>query len=241
MLHFMTLFCLLVCFAPQTAGASCSEIVFLILRSSAVKEDVYKPFLEHKCVREGAIVFGNIDYNPLTADQPRDLIKMQELVDGLARDGNSKIVILAYSETGKFAAKLAAENESITAMFLMNPVDGTPPFSSPRRLPIFLDENFPILSISTTILESEFGPKFKRLGHSCVPDGMGPVRFYRHVAESALTKIYMDGLGHADFLRRSGINLVELMCGGGKLDRDTSFARVLSEWHEFLLRISHPN
>jgi hypothetical protein len=51
----------------------------------------------------------------------------------------------------------------------------------------------------------------------------------------------MDGLGHADFLRRSGINLVELMCGGGTMDKDAAFARVLSEWNTFLERIKTQN
>ncbi|MEY3903849.1 MAG: hypothetical protein RL189_3155 [Pseudomonadota bacterium] len=130
MLQSVKLFFLFVFLIPQSLWANCSDSVFLLLRSSAVKESVYQPFLEHECVRQGESVFGNIDYNPLTADQPRDLRKMQELIDGIVRQGKSNIVILAYSETGKFAAKLAAGNESIKAMFLMDPVDGTS--TSPR-------------------------------------------------------------------------------------------------------------
>jgi hypothetical protein len=63
---------------------------------------------------------------------------------------------------------------------------------------------------------------------------MGPERFYRFVEPASLQRIYMDGLGHADFLKRTGINLVELMCGGGQIPKDEAFARVLDIWNEFL-------
>lgn len=146
-------------------------------------------------------------------------------------------VVLAYSETGKFAAKLATKNESIKALFLMDPVDGTPPFSSPRRFPIFLDGNFPTLNIPVTLLESEYGPKFRRLGHSCVPQEMGPARFVRHISPESLERVFMSGLGHADFLMRSGVHLVELMCGSGPEPEDQTFARVRAEWRRFLIGV----
>lgn len=221
-------------FHCESAKADCRDIGVLILRSSAVKEHIYSPFLDNECVREARLVFGNIDYNPITANQIRDLEKMNFLTQALAQQSSRGIIVLAYSETGKFAAKLASLHHQIKALFLMDPVDGTPPFSSPKRFPIFLDDNFPILSIPTTILESEFGPKFKRLGLSCVPEDMGPERFYRFVEPASLQRIYMDGLGHADFLKRTGINLVELMCGGGQIPKDEAFARVLDIWNEFL-------
>jgi len=219
---------------PSPVNADCTDVGILILRSSAVKEKIYSPFLEHECVREARLVFGNVDYNPLTANQIRDLEKMSFLAKALSEQSPRGIIILAYSETGKFAAKLASLHRQVKSLFLMDPVDGTPPFSSPKRFPVFLDEKFPTLSIPTVILESEFGPKFKRLGLSCVPDDMGPERFYRHVDPMALRRVFMDGLGHADFLKRTGVNLVELMCGGGQVPKDEAFDRVLQIWNEYL-------
>lgn len=225
-------------FRPGVVRADCHDVGVLILRSSAVKEKIYSPFLENECVREGNLVFGNIDYNPLTANQLRDLEKMTFLTEALAQQSPRGILILAYSETGKFAAKLASLHKQVKALFLMDPVDGTPPFSSPKRFPVFLDEDFPVLSIPTVILESEFGPKFKRLGLSCVPEDMGPERFYRYVEPSFLQRVFMEGLGHADFLKRTGVNLVELMCGGGQVPKDEAFVRVLEVWNSFLEDVS---
>jgi hypothetical protein len=219
------------------AKADCSDVGILILRSSAVKEKVYGPFLDNECVRQANLVFGNVDYNPLTANQVRDLEKMNFLTKALGEQSPRGIIILAYSETGKFAAKLASLHSHVKSLFLMDPVDGTPPFSSPKRFPVFLDANFPTLTIPTIVLESEFGPKFKRLGLSCVPEDMGPERFYRHVDPVALQRVYMDGLGHADFLKRTGVNLVELMCGGGQVPKDEAFSRVLQIWNGFLEQV----
>lgn len=231
---FFLLFFFVSAFKPSVVLAECTDVGILILRSSAVKEKVYTPFVENECVRQSHLVFGNVDYNPLTANQVRDLEKLNFLTKSLASRSPRGIVILAYSETGKFAAKLASLHTQVKSLFLMDPVDGTPPFSSPKRFPIFLDENFPTLEIPTVILESEFGPKFKRLGLSCVPEDMGPDRFYRHISPNALQRVYMDGLGHADFLKRTGVNLVELMCGGGQVPKDEAFARVLDVWNNYL-------
>ena len=223
---------------PQKrALANCREIGFLVLRSSVVKEEVYEPFVNNDCVKEAHTVFGNIDYNPLTANQLANLEKLKKLVEETSETAARGIVILAYSEAGKFAAKLASLYPEVKALFLMDPVDGTPPFSSPKRFPIFLDDNFPQLKIPTMILESEFGPKFKRLGVSCVTEDMGPKRFYRHVAEEKLHRVFMEGLGHADFLDREGFNLVEVMCGGGKIPKDVAFQRVTSLWKSFLEQV----
>jgi hypothetical protein len=221
----------------ESARADCKNIGFVILRSSVVKEDVYDPFVKNDCVKEAHTVFGNIDYNPLTANQPENLDKLKELVEDTADSAARGIVILAYSEAGKFAAKLASLYPEVKALFLMDPVDGTPPFSSPKRFPIYLDENFPQLKIPTMILESEFGPKFKRLGFSCVNEEMGPKRFYRHVASDQLHRVFMEGLGHADFLDREGFSLVEVMCGGGKLPKDVAFQRVTALWRKFLEQV----
>lgn len=222
----------------QRAEAGCEDIGFLILRSSAVKESVYKPFIDEDCVRNGTFVFGNIDYNPLTANQIRDLERLQSVTEELAPRSARGIVVFGYSETGKFAAKLASLNPHVKALFLMDPVDGTPPFSSPKRFPVFLDANFPVLNIPATILESGLGPKFKRLGHSCVPENMGPSRFYKHIEPSKLTRVFMEDLGHADFLFRSGPNIVELMCGSGPLTNSAAFEKVLTQWKTFLERMS---
>jgi hypothetical protein len=222
---------------PSIVNADCSDVGIIVLRSSAVKEQVYSPFLDNECVRQANLVFGNVDYNPLTANQLRDLEMLNFLTKALGEQSPRGIVILAYSETGKFAAKLASIHSHVKSLFLMDPVDGTPPFSSPKRFPVFLDENFPMLTIPTVILESEFGPKFKRLGHSCVPQDMGPERFYRHIDPISLERVFMDGLGHADFLKRTGFNLVELMCGGGQIPKDVAFDRVLQIWNGYLDQI----
>lgn len=237
MLRLLSSLVLLFFWGTQKAHASCSDFGFLILRSSAVKERIYYPFLQNTCVQEGRTAFGLIDYNPLTANQPRDLAQLLETVKELSVQAPRGIIILAYSETGKFAAKLASLNSEIRALFLMDPVDGTPPFSSSSRFPIFLDENFPVLKIPVTILESELGPKFKRLGHSCVPLDMGPQRFYRHVEPDALTRVYMEKFGHADFLKRENLNIVEIMCGTGPEANEVSFPRVLLEWTRFLEQV----
>lgn len=184
---------LLFAYTPA-AYSDCTQLGLLVLRSSAVPEKIYHPFTDADCARESKIIFGNIDYNPLTANQPRDLEYLKPIVLELAAKAPQGVVILAYSETGKFAAKLASMFPHVKALFLMDPVDGTPPFSSPQKFPIFLNEDFPILRIPVTVLESEYGPKFKRLGHSCVPENMGPSRFYRFIETQALTRVFMDGL-----------------------------------------------
>lgn len=234
MLRLVSALVIVILFAAQKAHANCNDIGFLVLRSSAVKERIYYPFLENPCIQEGKSVFGLIDYNPLTANQPRDLAQLNETVKDLSLQAPRGIVILAYSETGKFAAKLASTNDAIKALFLMDPVDGTPPFSSPTRFPVFLDETFPVLKIPVTILESELGPKFKRLGHTCVPLDMGPQRFYRYIDSNMLNRVFMEKLGHADFLKRESLNVVEVMCGTGPETNEVSFPRVLSEWTRFL-------
>ncbi|MEY4065730.1 MAG: hypothetical protein RIR26_1938 [Pseudomonadota bacterium] len=224
-------------FHPLVAFADCGGIGFLVLRSSTVQEKVYEPFVENECVKQGKTLFGRVDYNPLTANQMRDLANLQNVVQTLSAQSERGVVILAYSEAGKFAAKLASLDSNVRALFLMDPVDGTPPFSSPQRFPIFLDENFPTLSIPVTVLESELGPRFERFGSSCVPPEMGPPRFYRHITPESLHRIFMEGLGHADFLLRPSFNVVDFMCGSGPASNEVVFARVLDEWNHFLTQI----
>ncbi|MFZ9520587.1 MAG: hypothetical protein ACO3A4_08935 [Silvanigrellaceae bacterium] len=227
-------FVLLAVLFPLKSFADCAGIGFVVLRSSAVDEKTYTPFIDNDCIRQGEFSFGNIDYNPITANQSRDLEKMIALVKDVSSRAPRGVVILAYSETGKFAAKLASVDSNVKGLFLMDPVDGTPPFSSPKRFPIFLDEKFPTLAIPTVVLESELGPGFKRLGHSCVPEKMGPERFYKHIAPNSLQRVYLKGFGHADFLLREGFNLVELMCGRGVYSKEDAFAVVLEEWNAFV-------
>lgn len=222
----------------EKARAQCDGIGFLILRSSVIPEEVYHPFVEGDCVRQGKVVFATVDYNPFTANQIRDLAKIKDAAVQLSSEAPRGTVVLAYSEAGKFAAKIASLNTSIKALFLMDPVDGTPPFSSPKRFPIFLDETFPKLQIPAMILESELGPSFKRLGHSCVTQEMGPKRFYRHVEGTHLQKIFMAGLGHADFLQKDGFNPIEMLCGGGILPKETAFALVLAHWTRFVEQVA---
>jgi pimeloyl-ACP methyl ester carboxylesterase len=228
------LFLFLAFLTPMKSFADCRNIGFFVLRSSAVEEKTYTPFIESDCIREGELAFGDIDYNPLTANQQRDLDNMVGLIKELSVRATRGIVVLAYSETGKFAAKLAALDAQVKGLFLMDPVDGTPPFSSPKKFPIFLDEKFPTLTIPTVVMESELGPQFKRLGHSCVPENMGPDRFYKHISTDSLKRVFLKGFGHADFLLRRGFNLVELMCGTGIYPKEDAFAVVLEEWKAFV-------
>jgi len=230
----MLFFALVLLFVRGTASASCQGIGFLILRSSAVKEKVYTPFEALSCLKEGVLSHGLVDYNPLTANQPRDLQDLTKRLSELELRTPRGVVIFAYSETGKFAAKLASLNPHVKGLFLMDPMDGTPPFSPAKRFPVFLDENFPQLNIPTTVLESEFGSKSKRLGYSCVTKEMGPEHFYNFIHPASLNRVLMPGLGHADFLKREGITLVDLMCGGGVVPRDEAFARVVDQWSQFV-------
>jgi hypothetical protein len=235
MLYLYRLLLLCLCFSSIHAWADCRDLGILVLRSSAVSKSVYQPYLENDCVREANLSFAEVDYNPLTANQLRDLRMIQAVAEEAAKASSRGLIVFAYSEAGKFAAKLASLNSHVKALFLMDPVDGTPPFSSPRRFPIFLDEKFPVLKIPTTVLESELGSKFKRFGYSCVPEDMGPKRFYRHVESSYLNKVVLEGLGHSDFLRREKTSLVELVCGKGVVPHDEALARILEHWRAFLV------
>ncbi|MBM3383257.1 MAG: hypothetical protein FJY29_12600 [Betaproteobacteria bacterium] len=224
------------CFFSNTGFADCRGIGVLVLRSSAVNAEVYEPYLQNDCLREANLFFAEVDYNPVTANQIRDLQTIVTVAREAAKTSSRGLVVFAYSEAGKFAVKLASLDSNVRALFLMDPVDGTPPFSSPRRFPVFLDGSFPPLRVPTTILESELGSQFKRLGYSCVPEDMGPKHFYLHVDPEFLNRVLLDDLGHSDFVRMKKMTLVEWMCGKGIIPREQALGRIIKIWEDFLMQ-----
>ena len=91
------LFLLLILFShTPKAYSDCTQLGLLVLRSSAVPEKIYHPFIEADCARDSKMIFGNIDYNPLTANQPRDLENLKPIVTELTAKAPQGVVILAY-------------------------------------------------------------------------------------------------------------------------------------------------
>ncbi len=198
-------------FAPQLARAT---VGYFFTKNSLMSDANIQAYTDTVPKFNTVQTIFTVDFNPLTANHVRDLKKIREALQEFSKKATEGIVLFGYSATSKFVAKLASENFNIKALFLIDPVDGTPPFSSKQNFPIFLDENTQI-NVPTSIVQSEFGTQPWMLGLPCVPEGLGAEFFAQHVNPNLLKFVKIPGSGHIDFMSPPVSKMVEATCKAG--------------------------
>ncbi len=121
--------------------------------------------------------------------------------------------------------------ENIRALFLIDPVDGTPPFCQKKNFPVFLDDETRI-NVPTWIVKSEFGTAPWALNQTCVPKDFGSDFFANHINSSKLKFIQINGSGHTDFLANPVSIFLEKACKPGTLSKNDVLATTQSLFHE---------
>jgi hypothetical protein len=156
---------------------------------------------------------------------------MREALTAFSKKATDGLVLFGYSATAKFVAKLATENFNIKALFLIDPVDGTPPFTSKKNFPVFLTEESHI-NAPTWIVKSEFGTTPWALGKPCVPHEHGSEFFASHTDLSMLKFIHIAGSSHIDFLHPPISQMLKMPCKPGSANPESTRTTTLQLFQE---------
>lgn len=190
-----------------------------------------------------------LDVNPITADHSRDLRSFGAAVREATADAPaSKRVFFAFSGGAKFAARLAAERDTgVDGLFLLDPVDGPPPFNRPStRYPVLLESVGPAWRLARSdggprmparlrIVRTEFGEKAGFTGVPCVPSAYGSKWFSERLGAEDDETTTVAGVGHLDALSRKPSLPARSLCpsGGEEASRAATDA-VASDFGAFL-------
>jgi pimeloyl-ACP methyl ester carboxylesterase len=207
-------FCGTVLFCTLTQSAQAAPAYFFT-RNSMMNDVNIQPYMDDARTAGGDMqTIFVVDFNPMTANHLRDFEKMRETLREFSRNAPDGVVIFGYSATAKFIAKLAAEEANVRGVFLMDPVDGTPPFVGKKNFPVFLDDQIHI-KVPTWIVQSEFGVEPATMGKACVPKEYDGVFFGAHVEPSFLNYVKVPGSGHNDFLNPPVSLILQTACKRG--------------------------
>jgi pimeloyl-ACP methyl ester carboxylesterase len=211
----------------------------VLLGGASTNRSNYDPYVS-AAVSRGAFSSDNLlfllpDTNPVTANHARDFVAFQRQFSEFTTDGSDSVILFGYSAGGKFAAKLAQDNNNVKGLFLVDPVDGQPPFvNDPERFPTVLVEGSPIFNIPTVVVESGLGTRPGFLNVPCVSPNAGPQTFARFVERSSLEFLTLAGASHVDFLAPPIEFIVRSLCARGESDARTNLEKTLEKWSEFL-------
>ena len=206
----------------------------LIIGGAASNSDNFKPFFE-QLTPDVRVQYRNVDVSPLTADHRKELRATLEVLDAT----EDPMLLIGYSLGGKIAYKAALERpEQVIGLFLMDPIDGAPPFTSPsRRFPIWVDPVAqPLLeSIPVEILFSDKAYATGFLGVPCVPQKAGPETFKDAIPWANVHRF--SDFSHIDFLYPPISITAQISCRKGSSDAaDKGRAQALALWNDFQKR-----
>ena len=197
----------------------------------------YEPYIKATGATQDQTLFLEFDQSPFSANHVRDYAKMNLAYEQLEARSPGGVVLFGFSAGSKFAFKLAQDHSTARALFLLDPVDGGPPiFSNNKTFPDFANSTSYQLSIPTVFLETEFGPKMM-MGLACVPAKKGPDHYAPHFQPAHITRIFLPGAGHPDFLYPPVNPLAKMGCGKSQVDSQTVRAQTLSVWNDFLAKL----
>ncbi len=151
-----------------------------------------------------------------------------------------RVHLLGYSIGGKFAARIGKDLPNISSVFLLDPVDGGPPFASRLwpQFPVFLIDPWNKISCPTWLVETQYGEKPSPLGPACVNFGLGSEHFRRHIQPQLLIQHFARQAGHLDVIGPSNVPLlaplIEVVCGRGTRQKADIEAEVLSFFRHYV-------
>lgn len=229
-LHRASLCCVL---SLASSSAAFAAPGFFFTKNSLMSEKNYAQYI-HEAHELGAPVkIFTVDFNPMTADHLRDFNDMQRELREFSETSRDGVILFGYSATSKFVAKLALEEANIRGLFVMDPVDGTPPFMSQRNFPVFLEPAM-VIKVPTWIVQSEYGSVPASMGPACVPKDYGADFFAAHVEPQMLRHEKITGSDHTDFLNPPISMILEKPCKPGTATSASVLNTTLSLFRDFL-------
>jgi pimeloyl-ACP methyl ester carboxylesterase len=163
------------------------------------------------------------DVNAITADNARDLIAFRKSIEArLNKNGVAAAepaALFGFSVGGKFAAKLSQDLD-VKGLFLLDPVDGPPPFQKvSARFPIYLENanpgwrDKPSGTAHLAVVRTQLGELPGFGGVACVPKEHGSAWFSKQLGASGEENFEIKNAGHLDILNKPG--LAALICPKG--------------------------
>jgi Chlorophyllase enzyme len=152
------------------------------------------------------------DAGLFTANHSRDLQTYENSLTARIAKSTSpetkQMAFFGFSMGGKFAAKLA-QTFDVKGVFLIDPVDGAPPFQKVTdRFPLFLQNPNPNWrdkgngTASLTIINSSLGQKPGFGGQPCVPVDHGSQWFAAQLGAQTSEQTQIEDAGHLDMLSK---------------------------------------
>jgi pimeloyl-ACP methyl ester carboxylesterase len=219
------------------ARAESSGPLFLMVRSNVMTAKNVEPYLGNRHINPQNVAIFTVDYNPLTANHVRDYDRLKKFYRDLGPRADNGVVLMGYSATAKFAARLARDEGHVRGLFLMDPVDGAPPMCGAAKFPTFLTDDAPPISVPTTILSSEYGESKWLMNAACVPPGNGADHFAEHVDAGLLEMVRVERAGHLDFMNPPMAIVARMICHPGKRRARDVVLEAVGFWDRFLERI----
>ncbi len=215
------------------------NLALLIVHANTMVVGQFAPYISMHQFNEVASF--PIPIDPIHINHEHRYQLLAREMDKLLARNPDGVVLFGYSIGGKFAARLAQEYASVRGVFLIDPVDGGAPIPIIDRLfPLFIDETKVTIFKPTTILRSEFGGKPGMMLAACVPQGMGAEHFAKTVNPASLTKHFIPGAGHLDFLAKPWpptFVVARAACAKGSSESSQTLNLALKAWGEFVVKL----
>ena len=227
--------------ASLTPGVSWAgrNVGLVVLGGAQTTEQNFEPYIEATELAPSQVLIRLPDTNPFSANHARDIKNYQIDVQKFSEQNADGIVLFAYSGGGKFAAKLAQDNPQVRGIFLLDPVDGPPPFTKDdAKFPTILKDGAAKFNIPVFIVKSERGGLPGFLGVPCVTPGMGPDHFASYVSPEKLQFYTAPGASHLDFLAPPLKPLAAGACARSKEIPGSTRNNALTSWTEFWQKIN---
>jgi Chlorophyllase len=159
--------------------------------------------------------------SPISSNYNNDFNKFKTQIETLLiseeKPNEVEFVFAGYSAGGKFAAKLASEFTT-KGLYLMDPVDGPPPFQEKSdRFPALL-ESFKWVKkdINVKLVFSEFGQTKGFGGVACVPEQYGHTWFTEKLQLETKNIAQIQKAGHFSFHTNAPKFPLSLTCKAGE-------------------------
>lgn len=222
---------LALCLLPTAASA---DLGLFVLGGAQTTLQNFAPYINATALSAEHVLVRLPDTNPFTANHLRDMNQYQNDLEKFLPLNSEGVVLFAYSGGAKFAARLALDNKSVRGIFLMDPVDGPPPFTNDElKFPTVLKPDTPQLDIPVFIIKSERGGLPGFLGVPCVSKGNGPDHFVSFVDPAKLQFYTAPGASHLDFLEPPLKALASAACARSKEVPGATRANALVNWTGF--------
>ena len=180
----------------------------------------------------------------LDANHTRDLLKIQEDIDQKLSEKSQPLAFFAFSAGGKFATKIALTRD-VKGVFLLDPVDGPPPFQKEsERFPIFLKDATPAWRDKGTgpavlsIVRTELGEKNGLGGAPCVTKAFGSGWFATQLGAAPSEIQEIKDAGHLDTFAKPPA-LGRLVCPKG--NSKTAPQEAVAAFESFLTKMELAN